>query len=318
MVEIGYKLSSEEFGPNVLVDLAAQAERSGFSFGAISDHFHPWIDAQGHAPFVWAVIGGISRATERLTVLTGVTCPSVRVHPAIVAHAAASAGCMLEGRFILGVGSGENLNEHVHGDRWPEVDVRLEMLEEAVEIIRLLWDGGLKSHHGKHYTVENARLYDLPDRLPHIMVAGSGGKSVELAGRIGDGFISLAPEEGIVEAFERSGGSGKPRLAEITVCWSRSEQEARKVVHEQWPITGIKGQLSQELPLPSHFKQAQSMIDEDDAASTVACGPDPEVHIANARQFIEAGYTHIWFHQVGPDQEGFFRFYEQEVLPKLR
>ncbi|CAN5592234.1 LLM class F420-dependent oxidoreductase [soil metagenome] len=317
MVELGYKISSEEHGANDLVRYAARAEQAGFSFAAISDHFHPWIDEQGHAPFAWAVIGGIAQVTQRLGVLTGVTCPTIRTHPAIVAQAAATVATMLPGRFFFGVGSGENLNEHILGDRWPEVDVRLEMLEEAVEVIRLLWAGGLKSHHGRHYTVENARIYDLPDDPPPIMVAGSGAKSVELAGRIGDGFISLAPKEDILEGFDEAGGSGKPRYAEVTVCWAADEAEARRTVHERWPITGIKGQLSQELPLPSHFKQAAAMIDEDDTVATVACGPDPEAHISNAREFIDAGYTHIWFHQVGSDQEGFFRFYERDVLPEL-
>jgi coenzyme F420-dependent glucose-6-phosphate dehydrogenase len=317
MVEFGYKLSSEEHGPNDLVSYARRAEEVGFTFAAISDHYHPWIDSQGHSPFVWAVLGGVGQVTTRLQVLTGVTCPSVRIHPAIVAQAASTAALMLPGRFTLGVGSGENLNEHILADRWPEVDVRLEMLEEAVAVIRLLWEGGLRSHHGRHYTVENARLYDLPDQPPPIAVAGSGESSVKLAARIGDGFVGLAPVEGIVEMFEQDGGAGKPRYAEATVCWATDENDARRTVYEQWPIGGIKGQLSQELPNPSQFKQAAEMLDEDQTAATVACGPDPEVHVANARKFIEAGYDHVWFHQIGPDQEGFFRFYENEVLPKL-
>ena len=318
MVEVGYKLSSEEHGPNDLVRYAAMAERVGFDFAAISDHFHPWTDQQGHAPFVWSVLGAIAHSTERLALVTGVTCPTVRTHPAIVAHAATTVAAMMPQRFTLGVGSGENLNEHILGDRWPEVDVRLEMLEEAIEVIRMLWDGGLKSHYGRHYTLENARLYDLPDDLPPIMMAGSGRKSVELAGRIADGLVSLAPEEGLLQAFDDAGGSGKPRYAEVNVCWAEDEAEARRTAYEQWPIAGIKGQLSQELPLPSHFGQTQAMIDEDDVTSTVACGPDPDAHLENARRFIDAGYTHVWFHQIGPDQEGFFGFYEQEILPKLR
>jgi coenzyme F420-dependent glucose-6-phosphate dehydrogenase len=318
MAELGYKLSSEEHSARDLVRYAARAESAGFSFAAISDHYHPWIDEQGHAPFVWAVIGGIAQATERLGVLTGVTCPTVRTHPAIVAHAAATAATMLPGRFFFGVGSGENLNEHILGTRWPEVDVRLDMLEEAIEVVRLLWEGGLKSHHGRHYTVENARIYDLPEDPPPIIVAGSGSKSVGLAARVGDGLISLAPQEGLLEEFDAAGGRNKPRYAEVTVCWAADEAEARRTVHRQWPIAGVKGQLSQELPLPSHFSQAAEMVDQEEATSTAACGPDPEAHIESARTFIEAGFTHIWFHQVGPDQEGFFRFYETEVLPKLR
>jgi coenzyme F420-dependent glucose-6-phosphate dehydrogenase len=317
VVELGYKLSSEEHGPRELVRYAGLAERAGFTFAAISDHFHPWTDRQGHSPFVWAVIGGIAASTERIGVVTGVTCPSVRIHPAIIAHAAATAATMLPGRFSLGVGSGENLNEHVLGDRWPEVDVRLEMLGEAVEVIRLLWEGGQKSHHGRNYTVENARLYDLPDEAPPIVVAASGAKSVRLAGEIGDGLVSLAPSERAVSDFHSAGGKGKPAYAEVNVCWAADADEARATAEQQWPITGLTGQLNQELAVPAHFSQAAEMLHEGDASKTVACGPDPDVHVASARQFIDAGYDHIWFHQIGPDQEGFFRFYENEVLPKL-
>jgi G6PDH family F420-dependent oxidoreductase len=317
MVDFGYKLSCEEHGPRELVDHARRAEAAGFSFAAISDHFHPWIDAQGHSPFVWTVLGAVAEATSRLEVLTGVTCPSVRLHPAIVAQAAATVASMLPGRFALGVGSGERLNEHILGDRWPEVDVRLDMLEEAVGVVRRLWSGGLQSHHGRHYTVENARIYDLPDAPPPILVAGSGPSSVELAGRIGDGFVGLAPAEGILEEFDQAGGAGKPRYAEVNVCWAPDEAAARRTVHEQWPVSGIKGQLMQELPNPSHFEQAAQMLDEEQTTEAVACGPDPDVHVEAARVFIDAGYDHVWFHQIGPDQAGFFRFYERQVLPKL-
>jgi G6PDH family F420-dependent oxidoreductase len=263
------------------------------------------------------VLGAVAEATSRLEVLTGVTCPSVRLHPAIVAQAAATVASMLPGRFALGVGSGERLNEHILGDRWPEVDVRLDMLEEAVGVVRRLWSGGLQSHHGRHYTVENARIYDLPDAPPPILVAGSGPSSVELAGRIGDGFVGLAPAEGILEEFDQAGGAGKPRYAEVNVCWAPDEAAARRTVHEQWPVSGIKGQLMQELPNSSHFEQAAQMLDEEQTTEAVACGPDPDVHVEAARVFIDAGYDHVWFHQIGPDQAGFFRFYERQVLPKL-
>jgi alkanesulfonate monooxygenase SsuD/methylene tetrahydromethanopterin reductase-like flavin-dependent oxidoreductase (luciferase family) len=296
-MRIGYFLACEEFGPRELVQQARLAQDAGLDRLWISDHYHPWIEAQGESAFVWSVIGALAAATPGMHVTTAVTCPTVRIHPAVIAQAAATSSVLLEGRFALGVGSGEALNEHILGDHWPEADVRLEMLEEAVGVIRLLWEGGLRSHHGRHYTVENARLYDRPEKAPPIAVAGSGERSVKLAARIGDGFVGLAPAEGIIETFEQS--------------------EARQTVHERWPIGGIKGQLSQELPNPSHFQQAAEMLDEDQTAATVACGPDPEVHVANARKFIDAGYDHVWFHQIGPAQEGFFRFYEQEVLPKL-
>ena len=251
MTKFGYKISSEEHGPQELVDYARRAEQAGFGFAAISDHFHPWVTAQGHSSFVWAVLGGIAQATDRIDIVTGVTCPSVRIHPAVVAHAAATAGVMLEGRFALGVGSGENLNEHILGDRWPEAPVRLEMLEEAVEVIRMLWEGGQKSHHGRHYTVENARIFDLPERPIPIMVAGSGRLSTTLAGRIGDGFVGLAPDAEMLKTFDDSGGAGKPRYSEVNVCWADDKEQARNTVMEYWPVAGVKGQLMQELPVPA-------------------------------------------------------------------
>ncbi|HEX2050716.1 MAG TPA: TIGR03557 family F420-dependent LLM class oxidoreductase [Actinomycetota bacterium] len=316
-MEIGYKISSEEHAAPDLVRQARRAEEAGFTFAAISDHYHPWTDAQGHAPFVWGVIGAIAQVTERLRVLTGVTCPTVRIHPAIVAHAAATAAALLPGRFELGVGTGENLNEHVLGDHWPPVRKRLEMLEEAIDVMRQLWSGKLTTHYGRHYTVENARVYDAPERPIPVMVAASGERSLELAGRVGDGLIALAPSDDVVETFERSGGAGKPRHAEVTVCWARDERSAKETSYRYWPIAGVEGQLMQELPLPAHFEQAASMIDPDDATETIALGPDPETHLAVIRKFADAGYDRIWVHQIGPDQDGFFDFYESEVLPKL-
>ncbi|HEU5098884.1 MAG TPA: TIGR03557 family F420-dependent LLM class oxidoreductase, partial [Roseiflexaceae bacterium] len=207
-VKLGYAMSSEEHTPNDLVRHARLAEEAGFTFALISDHFHPWVDAQGHSPFVWSVIGAIAHTTERLELGTGVTCPTIRIHPAIIAHASATVAAMMPGRFFLGVGTGENLNEHILGDRWPPHDIRLEMLEEAVEVIRLLWQGGSQSHHGKHYTVENARLYTLPDQLPRIVVAAAGPRAAEAAGRFGDGLCSTAPEAKVVKEYTDAGGKG--------------------------------------------------------------------------------------------------------------
>ena len=317
MTSFGYKLSSEEHAPGDLVRFASRAEEAGFSFAAISDHYHPWIDNQGHSPFVWSVIGAVALSTEKLKLVTGVTCPSMRIHPAVVAQAAATSSLLMPGRFMLGVGSGENLNEHITGERWPQASIRLAMLEEAVEVMRLLFGGGQKSHHGTYYTVENARLYDLPVEPFPVLVAASGGTSVELAGRIGDGVIGLAPDAEFLKKFDQAGGSGKPRFAEVNVCWNENEAEARRIAHEQWPVSGLKGQLMQELPLPAHFEQAAALVSENDAVATVACGPDPETHIESIRKFIDAGYDHIWIHQIGPDQDGFFRFYRDHVLPRL-
>jgi coenzyme F420-dependent glucose-6-phosphate dehydrogenase len=317
VTEIGYTLSSEEQGPRDLVHLASRAEEVGFSFAMISDHFHPWIDRQGHSPFVWGVLGGIAERTDRLRIGTGVTCPLIRIHPAIVAHAAATAAVMLDGRFMLGLGTGENLNEHVLGDRWPSADERLEMLEEAVEVIRLLWEGGPQTHRGRHYRVENARIYDLPASSPPILIAAKGERAGTLAGRIGDGLVGVAPEEDLIRTFERAGGQGKPRYGQLHVCWAEEEAEARKTATEWWPNTSIPGELGVELPLPRHFDQAAEVVREDDVAGSVVCGPDPEAHLDAIRSYVEAGYDHVYLHQVGPDQEGFFRFYEREVLPKV-
>jgi coenzyme F420-dependent glucose-6-phosphate dehydrogenase len=318
VTEFGYALSSEEHGPEALVRNARRAEEAGFTFALISDHFHPWTDKQGQSPFVWSVIGGISQATERLHLGTGVTCPIMRTHPAIIAQAAATSAAMMPGRFFLGVGSGENLNEHIMGGYWPPSDARAEMLEEALEIIRLLWQGETESYRGRHYTVDNARIYTLPEEQPPVHVAAGGKKSARLAGRIGDGLIATAPSKETVEEFERTGGAGKPRYGKLTVCWAEDDASARRTAREWWPTAVLKGELGQELRLPAHFEQATADVTEEQVASEIVCGPDPQLHIDAIRTFIEAGFDHVYVHQVGPEQEGFFRFYEREVLPGVR
>ncbi len=317
VIDLGYTLSSEEGRPDDLVRLARMAEETGFSYAVISDHFHPWIDRQGQSPFVWAVLGGIAHATERLTVGTGVTCPTIRVHPAIVAHAAATCTAMMPGRFFLGVGTGENLNEHIHGDRWPPPDQRLEMLEEAIEVMRRLWEGDMITHRGRFYTVEQARIYTLPQEPPPIMVAAAKPKAAKLAGRLGDGLIAVSPDPEVVEQFSQAGGEGKPRYGQIHVCWAESEEAARKTAHEIWPNVAVQGELTQELRVPQHYEQAAEMVTEDDVAEMVPCGPDPERHLDKIRAFAEAGFDHVYVHQIGPDQEGFFRFYRSEIMPRL-
>jgi coenzyme F420-dependent glucose-6-phosphate dehydrogenase len=317
MAKFGYTLSCEEHPPARLVEHARRAEEAGFDFAMISDHFHPWTDTQGESPFVWGVLGAVAQATERLRFGTGVTCPLVRIHPAIVAQAAATIAALMPRRFFLGVGTGENLNEHITGERWPPLGVRREMLEEAVEVIRLLWQGGLRSHRGPHYTVENARIYTLPEAPPPIMVAAAGPEAATLAGRIGDGLVGIAPDPEIVDAFARAGGAGKPRIAQVHVCFGEDEAEARRIAFEQWPNVALTGQLGQELPLPAHFEQAVAPLREEDVAEKVVCGPDASAHIAQIREYLDAGFDHVYMHQIGLDQEGFFRFYEQEVLPEL-
>ncbi len=314
MIELGYAMSSEEHSPKDLIRHAQRAEEIGFTFALISDHFHPWVDRQGQSPFIWSVLGGIANATERITFGTGVTCPTIRYNPPIIAQAAATMAAMMPDRFFLGVGTGENLNEHILGDRWPAADVRLEMLEEAVDIIRLLWDGGTQSYYGAFFTVENARIYTLPEKLPPIVMAAGGVQSADTAGRIADGLVSTAPDSDLVQTFESAGGSGKPRYGQMTVCWAESEEKAKRTATEYWPIAAFKGEVNQELPLPAHFEQLASMVREEDVAERIACGPDPEKHLSLIKKYADAGYDHIYVHQVGPDQEGFFRFYEKEIL----
>ncbi len=318
MVRYGYALSSEEHAPSDLVRNAVAAERAGFEFALISDHYHPWVDAQGHSPFVWAVLGGIAEATERLEIGTGVTCPMIRIHPAIIAQAAATVGAMMPGRFFLGVGTGEALNEHILGDKWPEHEVRSEMLEEAVELIRALWSGEQMSHYGSYYTVENARVYDVPDPLPPIHVAASGPRAADLAGRVGDGLVAVGPQKEVVEGFRSAGGQGKPIYGQVTLCWGPSKDEAIRTALEVWPNAAIKGEASQELPVPAHFEQLAQMVTPDTIAEAIPCGPDLEPIVQQVRAYEEAGFDHVYLHQVGHDQEAFFRFAESELLPALR
>ncbi len=312
-MKIGCFLSSEEFGPRDLVEQARRAEAAGFHALWISDHYHPWNDEQGHSPFVWSTIGALTQATS-LPVTTGVTCPTVRVHPAVIAQAAATSGVLHDGRFQLGVGSGEALNEHILGDRWPEADVRLEMLEEAVEVIRLLWQGGDRSHHGRHYTVENARIYDLPDRLPPILVSGFGPKAIKLAARIGDGFCTTTPDKDAIDLYRSEGGTG-PVHAGTKVCFMDSEEQARETVLRLWPNEGLPGELAQVLPTPAHFEQACELVTAEQLASPM--GPDLEQHVASLQQYADAGVDELFVQQIGPDQEAFFTTWAEAVLPRF-
>ncbi len=319
-VRLGYALSSEEHRPLDLVTYAERAEETGFEFALISDHYHPWTSRQGQASFVWSVLGAMATKTSTLRIGTGVTCPSVRTHPAVVAQASATVAAMMPGRFFLGVGTGENLNEHILGDKWPAVDVRREMLEEAIEIIRELWHGEEVSHRGRHYTVENATLYTRPDEPPPLMVAASGEEAAELAGRTGDGFISTAPVAALVDTFAQARAAagqveGAPRYGQLTVCWAADEAAARSTALEWWPNSALHGELSVELPLPAHYEQATVDVTEEMIARSVVCGPDPARHLEAIDEFAEAGFDHVYVHQVGPDQDGFMRFYGEHVLP---
>ena len=318
MVQLGYKISSEEFRSNELVENAVKAEKTGFGHALISDHYHPWMDVQGHSPFVWSVIGGIAQRTSQLRLGTGVTAPIIRIHPAIIAQAAATAADMMPGRFFFGVGTGENLNEHVTGEHWPPISIRQEMLTEAVEIVRQLWQGGYQTIDGDYYSVENARLYTLPDELPPIYVAASGPESATMAGRIGDGLITTSPDAETVNAFAKAGGKGKPTHAEMNVCWAKTEDEGLETAVKIWGYSGLPGQLSQELALPMYFQDAAALVTKETMAKSVVAGPDPEAYHQKIKEYVDAGFEYVYLHQIGPDQDGFFEFAKRELLPKYQ
>jgi G6PDH family F420-dependent oxidoreductase len=314
VIELGYALSSEELGPRELTANARRAEEAGFEFALVSDHYHPWLDEQGESPFVWSTIGAISQATETLTLGTGVTCPLVRIHPAIVAQAAATSAALMPGRFFLGVGTGENLNEHILGDRWPSHEERAEMLEEAVGLIRRLWEGGLVSHRGKHYNVDRARLYTLPEGPPPIAMGAAGPHAAELAGRIADALISTAPDADLVETFEEAGGGSKPRYGQLTACYADTEDEAVETAFGHWRNAGLQGDLGQELALPRFFRQATQTLTRQDVADKVVCGSDPDRFREAIDEFERAGFTRVYIHQIGTEQAPFVEFAGRELL----
>jgi G6PDH family F420-dependent oxidoreductase len=315
-MKIGYFLSCEEFGPGALIEQARMAEEAGFGGLWISDHYHPWVEAQGNSPFVWSVIGGLSQTTS-LPVTTAVTCPTMRIHPAVIAQAAATSSVMLGGRFNLGIGSGEALNEHIFGDAWPSADVRLEMLEESVEVMRLLFEGGTKDHEGRHYVVENARLYTLPDEPPPILISGFGPKAVRLAAEIGDGYVNVGPDAELLELYRSSGGGDRPAHSAFKACYGEDEAECVRTAHRTWPNEGLPGELAQVLPTPRHFEQATQLVTEEMMAEAVPCGPDPERYREMLRQFASAGYDEVYVQQIGPNQKEFFDFFGREILPEF-
>jgi G6PDH family F420-dependent oxidoreductase len=316
-VKIGYFLATEEFAPAELLAQARAAERAGFDGLWISDHYHPWVDAQGQSPFVWTLLGSLAEATTDMRVTTAVTCPTLRIHPAVVAQAAATAAVMLEGRFLFGVGSGEALNEHIFGDPWPSADIRLEMLEEAIELIRHLWSGESVNHRGRHYRVEHARLYTLPEAPPPILVSGFGPKATDLAARIGDGYCITMPDAELISRFRSGGGAGKPVQAGIKVCYGSDEAEARRTVKRIWPNEGLPGELAQVLPTPEHFEQATQLVTEDMLGEAVPCGPDIERHADALQEFADAGVDELYVHQIGGGHERFFEAYANEILPRF-
>jgi G6PDH family F420-dependent oxidoreductase len=316
-MQIGYKLAAEAFGPQELIRQAVLAERAGFDFVEISDHYHPWLDVQGHSPFAWTVLGAIAARTERIELATGVTCPTVRYHPAVIAQAAATLALVSDGRFTLGVGSGERLNEHVVGRGFPGVHERQAMLREALEIIRLLWRGGYQNYDGRYLRLEDARVFDLPERLPPIAVAAGGPTAARMAAELGDAIFATEPRPDLVEAYRGAGGSG-PRYAEAPLAWAPDEKTAAQAVLEttRWALTGWK--VMSELPNPANFEAATTTVRLDDVLGQFACGPDPERHVEVAAQFVDAGFDRIALLNAGPDPDGFIEFFRTELGERLR
>ncbi|MGH2717588.1 MAG: TIGR03557 family F420-dependent LLM class oxidoreductase [Actinomycetota bacterium] len=315
MAEVGYFLSSEEHGPKALVAQGQQAERAGFGSVMISDHYHPWLESQGESPFVWSVIGALG-ATTNLRVATGVTCPTVRIHPAVIAQAAATSALLCEGRFSLGVGTGEALNEHIVGDHWPIADVRLDMLEEAIAVMRILWLGREMSHHGRYYTVENARLYSCPEDPPPVLISGFGPKSTSLAARAGDGYVTTKSDRESVEHYRSEGGTG-PVVGAVKVCWGADESACAKLAHDRWRSEALPGQLAQELPVTTHFEQASELVTQEMVAASISCGPDPQRHADAIGAYFAAGFDQVYVNQIGDDQGGFFDAFAREIRPRL-
>jgi G6PDH family F420-dependent oxidoreductase len=248
---------------------------------------------------------------------TGVTAPIIRMHPAVVAHAAATVATLMPGRFMLGVGTGENLNEHIVGAGWPPIKIRRAMLSEAIDVIRKLWAGKQVTYFGDHHRVEEAQLFDLPDPLPEILVAAAGKRSATLAGKEGDGLISVFPDSKILTAFDEAGGAGKPKYIKLTVCYDEDEIQARRIVHEYWPLDALRGRLATELKTPKDFESASSFATREQAADKVLCGGDAESHAKRIQELVSQGFDRVYVHQIGPNQEEFFQFYEAEVLPRV-
>ncbi|MFH9938027.1 LLM class F420-dependent oxidoreductase [Streptomyces murinus] len=319
MVRIGYTMMTEQAGPRELVEHVVGAEEAGFDFSVISDHYFPWLRAQGHSPYAWSVLGAAAQATSRIPLMTYVTCPIRRYHPAVVAQKAATVQLLSEGRFRLGLGAGENLNEHVVGGGWPPVDVRHEMLEEAVEIIRALFGGEHVTHHGRHYQVESAKLWDVPEQLPPIGIAVSGEQSCRLAGERGDLLIATEPKPELLAAFDRHGGRGKPRVGQLPVSYDPDRDTAVKRAHAQFRWFGLGWKVNAELPHPDSFESATRFVTPDDVAASIPCGDDPDAFVEAVRPYARAGFEELALVQIGGDtQPEFLRWSAKTLLPALR
>jgi G6PDH family F420-dependent oxidoreductase len=318
VADFGYTLLCEQAGPRQLIADAIQAEEVGFDFAVISDHYNPWLDSQGHAPFAWSVLGAVAHATERMALMSFVTCPLRRYHPAVVAQMAATIGVISQGRFTLGIGAGESLNEHVVGT-WPHVSIRHAMLYEALEIIRPLLAGATVHFSGAYFDVPEARLYDRPDDRVPIAVAASGPESADMAAEFGDALVAVEPDADLVERFAGSRAGSRPRYGQVAICYGPDEQQCRKTALDQWRWSALGWPVMSELPAPASFEAASQFVREEDVAEKVPCGPDLERHVAAVRRFLDAGFTHVALVQVGAERQGeFLRWAETDLLPALR
>jgi len=321
-MQIGYTLMTEQAGPTDLVRYAVAAEQAGFGFEVCSDHYFPWLDAQGHAPNAWTVLGAVAQATERVELMTYVTCPTFRYHPTVVAQQAATMGLLSANRFVLGLGAGENLNEHVVGLGWPSAGVRHEMLVEALEIIKALFDGGYVTRRGPHYRVESAKLWDLPTQRVPIAVAVSGPRSCELFAPLADHMIAVQPEAKLGrmwDAARQVNGSSR-RIGQLPICFDADREAAVARAHDQfrWFAGGWK--VNAELASTAGFAAASQFLRPDDVAERISCGPDVDAHVTAARPFAEAGFTDLALVQIGgapQHQEPFFDYARNELLPAL-
>jgi G6PDH family F420-dependent oxidoreductase len=319
MTTIGYTLMCEQSGPKELVRDVQAAEGAGFAFAVISDHYFPWLDAMGHSPYAWSVLGAAAQATETIGLMTYVTCPIKRYHPAVVAQKAATMTLLSDGRFTLGLGAGENLNEHVTGGGWPPVNVRHGMLEEAVEIISALFDGGYVNYTGDHFQVDSAKLWDRPEVRTPIGIAVSGRQSCELAGRHADVMIAVEPDATLGSMFDEAGGHGKPRVGQLPVCFDIDRQAAVERAHRLFKWFGGGWKVNAELPGPQAFDDASRFVRPEDVAASIPCGSDVAEFAAAVKKFTDAGFTHLALVQIGGEhQTPFIKWAEKELLPVLR